>query len=151
MSFISVSSAMASTADVPLDVSWIYEPTIENPNVNTSTAENVNSNMTYDISWMFQQPDTLPPPLPRKRTQKKKTTVLGCKRKPGRKAIEEKFPDVPPVLTDMLQLRGFQAPQSRANPTGQSGMSLSECRDGLLKNVPQLQDAHPNLGKSAVY
>ena len=105
--------------------------------------------ISFNYEWLFQPSNSegLPfEPLPakKKRTKRKK---IGCARKRGRKTVEEKFPEIPTVLTDVLQERGWDAQRSRAVPTGQSGLTLQECRDGLLRNVPTLSNEYPAFRK----
>ena len=101
---------------------------------------------TYPSDYPLEPVRTYPiEPLEVKK--KNKSKKLGCAKRKGRHSIERKFPEVGPTLTNLLVERGFNAQRSRAVPTGQSGMSLQECRDGLLLNVEGLQEAHPNLGK----
>jgi hypothetical protein len=128
-----------------VDNRWLFEPILEADHI--PAIENDMADY-FDNSWLFDAPDIASnaiPPRIRKTTQK--PVVFGPKKKRGRKSIEEEFPDIPILMTQMLHNNGFEAQRSRAVPTGQSGMSLTQIRDGLRNNRADIRARHPNLGK----
>lgn len=90
-----------------------------------------------------------PEPLKRKKKERKSTFLEMRKRSVGQRSIVSKFPTIPDVETEFLNINGFRAQEKRCDDFQACGISVVDVRLHLLENIPGLKQH--GIPKSSIH
>lgn len=85
----------------------------------------------------------------KKKERKKVYISWNAKKSVGQRSIVSKFPTIPDVETEFLNINGFRAQEKRCDDFQACGISVVDVRLHLLENIPGLKQH--GIPKSSIH